>query len=494
MRETSQLPAPGSGAFVFTAQEIRELDADLARRDLLELTMEHAGARVAEVIHARFPTGPVLALAGGGANGGDTFVAARHLHALGREVYVLAQGTRHELAGRMRRRLEGLCPIELLTEERLCAGLSKTRVVLDGLLGTGFVPPLREELTQWIRRINEAGKTVVSLDLPTGLPSDTAGDGSDAERVRADLTLALVGFKPGLLFSEVGEVQVLDLGVPPALLERHAHASCITPEEVRALLPRRVRGAHKGTAGRVYVLGGRPGYTGAPSLTAYGALRAGSGLVALYSRAELPRHPVESMAHRIEDWNALTALPRPDAVALGMGLGEDSVPVARRVLSWKVPVVLDADALQSELRGAGHDAVVWTPHPGEAARLLGIGTGDITRDPFAAARALQLAYGGTVVLKGGPSVIATPGALRVCLAGNPGMATGGSGDVLSGVIAALLGAGLSAPEAAIAGVYLHAAAGDRAYARLGYGLIASDIAHEVAPAWHVLHQASSEIL
>lgn len=469
---------------VFTAGGVRALDADLARAGLLELTMELAGARVAEALNERFPEGTVLVLAGGGANGGDAYVSARHLHAAGREVRVLALPTNHDLARAMRGRLEPFVMVNDLTPESLAAALPECAVVLDGLLGTGFEPPLRPELAQLVGALNAAHKRVVSVDLPSGLNADAAGD--QPGHVRADLVLALVGLKPALLFGDVAEVQALDLGVPPGPLERHARAWTTGVAELRDLLPTRKRGAHKGDAGKLYVLGGQAGYTGAPAMTALAALRTGAGLIMLYSRAAIPGHPLEAMAHRLDNWDTLEELPRPDALAVGMGLREDGEPVARRVLAWQLPTVLDADALQPALVGAGHEQVVWTPHPGEAARLLQTEVGEITRDPLTAAERLRADFGGSVVLKGGPTVVATPDGLRVCPFGNPGMASGGMGDVLSGVIAALLGQGLEAGRAAVAGVTLHALAGDRVARRLGYGLSATDVAQELAATWNDL--------
>ena len=360
---------------VFTAGGIRALDADLARTGLLELTMEQAGARVAGALNRRFPegplfAGPVLVLAGGGANGGDAYVAARHLHAAGREVRVLALASSNDLARAMRDRLTPFVAVDALMPETLGAALDGCDLVLDGLLGTGFGPPLRPELAQLVELLNAAHTTVVSIDLPSGLNADAAG--AQPGHVRADLTLALVGLKPALLFGADhsalgGEVQLLDLSVPPELLNRHRRAWSIGEAELRALLPRRARGAHKGDAGKLYVLGGQSGYTGAPAMTALAALRTGAGLVSLYSRAAIPGRPLEAMAHRLERWDALDDLPKPGALAAGMGLRQEGEAVARRVLTWHLPTVLDADALQPALAGAGHDQVVWTPHPGEAA-------------------------------------------------------------------------------------------------------------------------------
>ncbi|PYE51187.1 NAD(P)H-hydrate epimerase [Deinococcus yavapaiensis KR-236] len=477
--------------FVFSADAIRAIDEDLERLDLLELTMETAGARVACHVHERFaserrahPSG--LILAGSGANGGDAFVAARHLLAFGWHVEVLALDTRHPLALRMSTRLESFASVQALTPESLRGALPSANVVLDGLLGTGFTPPLRAPLDDIVRTLNASGRTIVSIDVPSGLRSDTV---EHDLYVKADLTLALVGPKPALLFHDLGEVDVLELGVPNELLERHAVARNIDMNAVRSLLPVRSKGAHKGTAGRVWILGGSPGYVGAPALSALGALRAGSGLVTLYARTSIEQHALEAMPHRLERWEDLPNDSRPDALAVGMGLREDGPVVARMVLAWRVKTVLDADALQPELAGLGHDEVVWTPHPGEAARLLSGNVEDVARDPFGSVRALRKRFGGTVVLKGAPTLVATREGVYACPFGNPGMATGGMGDVLSGVIASLLGQGLSGADAAVLGVALHALAGDAAAKRYGYGLVASDVAEEVAATWHNLTRA-----
>ncbi|CAM4459374.1 hypothetical protein DEMA109039_22365 [Deinococcus marmoris] len=213
----------------------------------------------------------------------------------------------------------------------------------------------------------------------------------------------------------------------------------------------------------------------------------------MHSLADVPLVTPELMVRQHTNWDQ--ALPElrdsglPDAVALGMGLGPQAVQVAREVLAWGIPTVLDADALHPELAGHGHPQCLWTPHPGEAARLLGLGTPEVTRDPLAAARRLQELLGGTVILKGGPSVVASAHALSVSRGGHPGMASAGMGDTLAGVLAALLGQGLSAADAGVAGVRLHARAGERAARVRGYGLIASDVSDELGAAWLDLKQS-----
>uniref|UniRef100_UPI0025BDA06A NAD(P)H-hydrate dehydratase n=1 Tax=Deinococcus sp. TaxID=47478 RepID=UPI0025BDA06A len=272
--------------------------------------------------------------------------------------------------------------------------------------------------------------------------------------------------------------------------QAQAAAEQPTDAQVAALLPVRRADAHKGTAGRVWIVGGHPGTVGAAGMAGVGALRAGAGLVTVHSAAGVPLLMPELMIHRHADLRAaLLGTPepgRPDALAVGMGLGPGAADLARELLRWQRPTVLDADALHGELAGHGHAACIWTPHPGEAARMLGTDVRDVTRDPLSAARALQQRLGGAVVLKGGPSVVAYPAGLSVSRGGHPGMASGGMGDTLSGILAALLGQGLSARDAAVTGVRLHARAGERAAQAHGYGLSASDVAQELGGAWQDL--------
>ncbi|WP_235692816.1 NAD(P)H-hydrate dehydratase [Deinococcus aquaedulcis] len=488
-----------TGEAVLTPDGVRRLDARLAAAGLLDLAMEEAGRAAADELARAFPGRPALLLAGGGANGGDAFVAARHLLALGHAATVLALPSRHPLTRINRRRWRAVGgQTAALTPAALGRRAGADTVVVDGLLGTGFQPPLRPALAAIIQAVNAArarGAAVLSLDLPSGLQAELA---VADQSVQADVTVTFSGPKPALLFgpaaARAGQVAVAPLRLPPGWALAEAVATRPADAHLAAHLPVRHADAHKGTAGRVWLVGGHPGTAGAPLLAGLGALRAGAGLVTVHSAAELPLLSPELMVCRHPDLGAFlegTEPPaRPDAVALGMGLGPRAADHARRVLAWELPTVLDADALQPELAGQGHARCVWTPHPGEAARLLGVGTPDITRDPLAAARALQTRLGGVVVLKGGPSVVADESGLSVSRGGHPGMASGGMGDTLSGLLAALLAQGLGPAEAAQVGVRLHARAGERAAQTFGYGLGATDVAHELGGAWADLQAAA----
>ncbi|WP_309571231.1 NAD(P)H-hydrate dehydratase [Deinococcus sp.] len=491
--------------WVLAPDGARRVDARLERAGLLDLAMEEAGRAVADHVGAAHigaagPDAAVVLLAGGGANGGDAFVTARHLRVRGMRATVLALPSTHPLTRLNRRRWRAVGgTVSVLTAATLRRALAHADMVVDGLLGTGFTPPVRPALLTVLSAVNDwhaAGGTVVAIDLPSGLDAMSAQVPDGA--VRASSTVTFMALKPALLFgpaaAQAGRVHIAPLSVLPDWVKQEALATRPTDPEVGALLPTRHADAHKGTAGRVWIVGGHPGTTGAPALAGVGALRTGAGLVTLHSTADVPLITAELMVVRQPSWKAALARlldgSRPDAVAVGMGLGPEAAAVARALLGLKIPTVVDADALQPELAGHGHAQVIWTPHPGEAARLLGVETSEVTRNPLDAARTLHARFGGVVVLKGGPSVIAHAGGLSVARGGHPGMATAGMGDTLSGVLAALLGQGLDSPAAAIAGVRLHARAGERAGAQHGYGLIASDVALELGGAWDDLRRST----
>lgn len=487
---------------VLSPAGVKAVDARLEKAGLLDLAMEEAGRAGADTVQQFFPVGRVLLLAGGGANGGDALVAARHLHALGRGVTVLALPDKHPLTRLNRRRLKAVgVPVQALTVAALRRSLRNSQVVVDGLLGTEFTPPLRPALQELVALVNglvnSSGRPVVALDLPTGL--DARASSVAGEPVQATVTVTFSGLKPALVYGpaahHAGQVILADLRLPPGWALSEALALRPTTAELTALLPVRFADAHKGTAGNVWVIGGHPGTVGAAALAGWAALRTGAGLVTVHSEAQVPLVTPELMIRQhpslLEALKDTPAAKRPDALCVGMGLGPHAVQVARQVLTWRLPTVLDADALHPELAGHGHTHCLWTPHPGEAARLLGTSTTDVTRDPIQAARALQERLGSVVVLKGGPSTIATPDGIFVSRGGHPGMASAGMGDTLSGILAALLAQGLRTEQAALAGVTLHARAGELAGAQHGYGLTATDLISQLGSAWETLKHPTS---
>ena len=363
-------------------------------------------------------------------------------------------------------------------------------VLVDALLGTGLDRPVEGPWAAAISALNAAGAPVLALDIPSGLHADTGGVLGIA--VRADATMTFVGLKQGLFTGAgpdcCGEIRLATLEVPEAVY------SCESPSARRVdwaeqspSLGLRRRAAHKGDFGHVLLIGGAPGMSGAVRLAGEAALRAGAGLATV---ATHPDHAAwinlarpELMVRAVEDPEALDGpIERADAIAIGPGLGRDAWGrrLWDRVRGVRKPLVVDADALNLLAEGPeiGPDWVL-TPHPGEAARLLGCTAAEVELDRFGAAREIQRRYGGVVVLKGAGTLIQgdSDRPTSVCTDGNPGMATAGSGDVLTGVVAALRAqrAGLDAEAAACLGVCLHAAAGDRAALGGERGMLAGDI-------------------
>jgi ADP-dependent NAD(P)H-hydrate dehydratase / NAD(P)H-hydrate epimerase len=355
---------------------------------------------------------------------------------------------------------------------------------VDALYGIGLNRAPEPAVVQLIEQINHSGRPVLALDVPSGLNTDTGACPGVA--IRACVTVTFIAGKRGLhtgrAADQVGVLELATLGVPDSV---YAAMSPDAQLLIADALPPRLRYANKGDNGHVLVIGGEHGMAGAVHLAGESALRAGAGLVSVATRAEhvfaLNAARPELMAHGVDGPQALAPLlERAGVLALGPGLGQAAWGHALwlTALDANKPLVLDADGLNLLAREQRRFTVptVMTPHPGEAARLLGVATREIERDRFAAARELANRYAAVVVLKGSGTLIAdSDGRLDVCPWGNPGMASGGMGDLLTGIVAALLAQGCSARRAACLGVGLHARAGDRAAQQGERGLLASDL-------------------
>ncbi len=460
-----------------------------------ERLMERAGRAVFEAARRRWPDARHwVVVAGPGNNGGDGLVVARLAHRAGFGVRV------HLLGDPARLRGAALHHHRLMREAGLREEVGppppglRAQLAVDALFGTGLDRAPEGEAARAIAWLNGCGAPVVAVDVPSGLDADQGR--ALGEAVRAALTVSFVGLKRGLLTGEapdhVGELRFDGLGVPEqAYREVPPAARRLTAAAVARWLPRRPRSAHKGRFGHVLVVGGAPGMVGAACLAGEAAARAGAGLVSLAvhpaQAAGLAARRPELMVHPVEGPAALgPLLERATVVAAGPGLGRD--PWARslldRVLESELPLVLDADALNllagQPVRRGGW---VLTPHPGEAARLLGLeGPAAVQAARFQAAEALAERYGGVAVLKGAGTLVQGPEGTWVCDAGNPGMASGGMGDLLTGLIAGLQAQGLEAWQAAAAGVWAHARAGDLAAEEGGErGLLASDLLPRLRP-------------
>ena len=501
---------------VFTAAEMRALDA----RAIATLgisgprLMENAGRGAAEVIvreRAPIRGKRVVLLCGKGNNGGDGFVVARHLKAKGAQVRVLLLGRRADVKGdaadalaRWRGKVEEVRAAAQFGA--LSTALAEADLIVDALLGTGLTGPAHGLVAHVIERLNESaartGSAVVALDLPSGLGSDSGTLLGPA--VRATLTATFAGYKRSLVLypaaEYAGRVVVVPIGIPEAEVRRGVTTFLIGEASVSGFFPKRKPDAHKGTYGHLVVVAGSIGKSGAAALAGRAALRSGVGLCTVATAASqqpivaalgmelmtepLPETAALSVSFKAKD-RILELASQRDAVALGPGLSLDPESQAlARALVAEVDraMVVDADALSAL---AGHldlldDAPaprVLTPHPGEMARMLGTSVAEVQADRVEVVREFCARHHVHLVLKGARSVLGGPdGNVFINNTGNPGMATGGSGDVLTGMIGAFLARHLDALAALQAGCVLHGLAGDLAAALRGEeGLIASDI-------------------
>lgn len=499
-----------------TAREMREID----RRAMEEyaipgvVLMENAGRSVADAVE-RLLGGlggkKVVVLCGKGNNGGDGFVAARHLLQRGAAPKVFLSCAPEEITGdaavnlTIWQRLGQEC-FQLATSgslQLLKIALLQADAVVDALYGTGFRGKATGQAGRAIEAVNAAGKPVVAVDLPSGLEADTGRVNGPCIRATVTVTFGLpkIGLvlDPGVEYC--GKLVVADISLPRVLIDGAApDRYLLTSELVSSWFAPRPATAHKGDFGHVLVVGGSRGMIGAACLTAQAALKTGAGLVTLavprslqdvaagklteVMTAGLPETPEGALSR--EALPVVAALLKKKAVlALGPGLGQhaETVALVRELVRAAVcPLVVDADGLNAFAGEGGLPAeraapLVVTPHPGEMGRLTGKRVAEVEADRVGCAAAAAREWQAVVVLKGARTVVASPdGCLGINTTGNPGMATGGSGDVLTGVVAALIAQGLDPFRAAAAAVYLHGRAGDLAAGERGeMGLTAGDI-------------------
>jgi NAD(P)H-hydrate epimerase len=475
---------------LYTAEQLRELDRraiETARIPATEL-MQRAGRAAWEQVKLQWPGAPHIAVfCGTGNNAGDGYVLAALALAERCRVTLFAlggSGRLPEAAAEMRRRF-----LEAGGEEQAFGGsVGEAGVLVDALLGTGLDRPLEGRWLEAVRAMNASDKTILALDIPTGLHADTGMELGVA--VRAASTVTFIGLKAGLFTGAgpecTGLLRYSDLGVPRSIYTGIAPRALRMRQSAHRedLLPRRRRDSHKGDFGHVLLVGGDEGMGGAVRLAAEAALRSGAGLVSVATRTEnvngLLAGLPEAMSHGVESPQALAPLlAKARVVAIGPGLGRGAwgKKLLAKALASKLPLVVDADALNLlAAKPQKRSGWILTPHPGEAARLLGSTNAKVQQDRYLAVEKLAAKYRAVAVLKGAGSLVAEAGeATRVCTAGNPGMAAPGMGDVLTGVIAAFLGQGLAPGDAARTGVYLHALAGDLAARQGERGLMARDL-------------------
>lgn len=479
---------------LYSVAQVRAFDARAIATQGVSgyVLMQRAGEAALRALRVAWPSAQRIAIAcGGGNNGGDGYVLARQLRAAGPEVQVHAVVDPSALQGDARRAFTDFLAAGGVLQPGPHPDPSRCDVIVDALLGTGFRAPLREPFTAAIAAINDSGRPVLALDIPSGLDGDTGR--APAGAIRAACTVSFVALKQGLCLEQgpdhCGELLFDGLGVElPGEGAEPPQWRCLGDSELRVALPRRARDAHKGQFGHVLVIGGGPGMPGAARLAGEACLRVGAGLVTVATTpaqaAALAATRPELMCAGVTDAATLAPLlARCTVVAVGPGLGQDDwarALLAAALASGK-PLVLDADALNllgpDGLRSLPARAVL-TPHPGEAARLLGIDTRQVQADRRGTLQRLCADSGAVVVLKGRGTLVGERGRVpALCLAGNPGMASGGMGDVLTGAIAGILAQCHDPWLAAGAGVLIHARAGDELARRRGArGLLAGEVA------------------
>jgi len=484
---------------IYSTRQVRDLDAYAIRELGIPgyTLMKRAGEASLRMMRTRWPMAHQLVIVcGGGNNGGDGYVLARFAQAAGLEVRVFAVCDPQQLRGDAQRAWQDFVASSGMVEAfGADADLASGDVVVDAILGTGLDGPIRPAIAAAITAVNASGRPVFALDIPSGLSSDSGLPMGIA--VRADCTITFIGLKTGLYLGDGPEYcgtvffDDLEVGAPQSQdLVPRLHR--ILESEIAAALPRRPRAAHKGSFGRVLVIGSGPGMPGATRLAGEAALRVGAGLVTVLAAPEsapaVAGGRPELIVHALEDPRSLEEhLARADVVAVGPGLGRTSWAreVFERVLQTRKPLIVDADALNliAEQGLGPRDNWVLTPHPGEAARLLNVDTAAIQADRLGSLEALVARYGGIVVLKGAGTLIGGRGQVAaICERGNPGMAAPGMGDVLTGAVAGILAQVGDPWSATRVGVLVHAMAGD-AEARNGErGVLASEVAEEIR-AW-----------
>ena len=508
---------------VLNTEQMREAD----RRTIEDIgipsivLMENAGRQAVAAMEAAFEdlgTSRVAVICGRGNNGGDGFVIARTLLQRGVDTEVFLLGSVADVRGDARMNLEvlgriGMTVIEITNAQEWelhFTELTDCDLVVDAILGTGFHGRLAGFLETVVADLNSLGVPIVAIDLPTGVSADSAL--VEGPAVEASMTVTLAAPKIPLVFppadTHAGDLVIADIGIPLPLIDEleGQHLELLTRERMREIVPARAADSHKGDFGRVLIVAGSTGRTGAAHLSALGALRSGAGLVTVATpRSCLPMiasMAPEYMTQALEETDAGTvdfgAVDRvldikTDIIAVGPGLGQEPSTAAfvqALIERSGVPIVVDADGLNAfagdpeRLMGREEVAVVITPHPGEMARLMNTTIEAVQRDRVRAARDFAAAHRLHVVLKGHRTIIAGPdGRTFVNLTGNSGMATGGTGDLLTGMIAAWFAQLLDAEAACKLAVYVHGTAGDLAEADEGeVSLIAGDVAARLGDA------------
>ena len=512
---------------IVTAAEMREIDRATSQRfGVPSLTlMENAGTALADFVVSQYPSAERIGvICGKGNNGGDGFVAARKLKAGGREVRVVLLAEPSELRGDAAEMFGELpvSPVIVRSSEELkreqAQAVFESEVLLDAILGTGFKPPVSGLYAEAIRLLNASSAPVVAVDIPSGADADVMGEQTGAV-ARADAVVTFTAPRPAHIFGRLtdGPTIIAPIGSPDEAVASSLQLNLITTREIAPLIGPRPLAANKGNFGHVLVIGGSVGKAGAAAMAGMAALRTGAGLSTVATPKSVLAtvagfHP-EVMTEPLDETDAGTistrAAERMDALikgktvlAVGPGISRNSETsefVRSLVARCKTPLVLDADGLNAfegraiELNGKERTLVI-TPHPGEMARVNGSTVAAVQRDRINVARTFAREHELIVVLKGHRTLVAQPdGTVWVNTTGNPGMATGGTGDILTGMVAGLIAQNPERiVEAVIAAVHLHGLAGDVARESMGeYSLVATDLVKALPEAFRRVRESAA---
>ncbi len=507
---------------VVTAQEMRRIDQQTIEQIGIPgaVLMEHAGSAVVRAIHQYFPECQRIAIVvGKGNNGGDGLVIARQLALAGQPIQIFLVSPPESFAGDALTNLQivqnlNLPITRILSEDelkRLKNQIMSSDLIVDSIFGTGLRGGVHGFIGEVIACINKSGRPVVAIDLPSGLAADTGR--AEGACIQAAYTVAMGLPKRGNLIHPggtlTGKLEIADIGFPQSVIDaQNIQINWTQPSDAARILPLRPTHSHKGTYGRVFVAAASTGMTGAAALTSAGALRVGAGLVTLGTPKSLnsilemkltevmtlplPETGEGSLALAAKS-HIIEVVERTQSVlAIGPGLSQHPETVAlvhSLIRDSDTPTVIDADGVNAlskskEILSLLSSQTVLTPHPGEMARLIGGTVEALERDRIGIAQQFALAHDVTLVLKGAPTVIARGnGEVWINSTGNPGMATGGMGDVLTGLIAGLMAQKVSPFDAARLGVYLHGLAGDIVAESIGmHGLMAGDVLNNIPKA------------
>lgn len=510
---------------VVTAEEIKIIEQTAIKEyGISELVlMENAGVEVSRIVKCHIgdvSNKKIIILAGKGNNGGDAFVTARHLANQGAKIKVFILGDIIDITDSPAINLAIIKKMNIditpLNHERdwdkMKISIAFADCIIDGLIGTGFIGPIREDAEKVINLINNSGKDIVAIDVPSGVESDNGKVGAIAVKALKTVTFSLpkIGLilYPGTTF--VGELFVADIGIPKKLLDSHVvKQSILNSEDIKSIMPERSQEAYKGSVGKVLVIAGSKGMTGAATLASEAAMRSGAGMVmlaiteSLHSIMETKLTEVITIPLKeddnilsyscIDEIKKIISSNNINSIIIGPGMGRNdgTLKVVRDVISMidDIPMVIDADALyainsdNSFLKNKTVISIL-TPHLGEFSNLIGIEIADIKEDIIFFAKQAAKDLNSVIVLKGPRSIVATPsGEIYINTNANEGMATAGSGDVLSGAIGSFLAQGLEPYSAAVSGVFIHGFAGDIVACSSGkIGMIAGDIVNAIPSA------------